>query len=82
MNFLVWIIFTALAGWIASIVMGKNRQMGALANIIVGIIGAFIGGWIMNSFGAAGLTGFNLNSLLVAILGAVVLLFVVGLARR
>ncbi|MBL8090662.1 MAG: GlsB/YeaQ/YmgE family stress response membrane protein [Anaerolineales bacterium] len=82
MNILVWIIFGALAGWIASIVMGKNRQMGALANIIVGIIGAFIGGWIMNQFGAAGVTGFNLNSLLVAILGAIVLLFVIGLVRR
>lgn len=82
MNFLVWIIFGALAGWLASMVMGKNRQMGALANIIVGILGAFIGGWIMNSFGAAGVTGFNLQSILVAILGAVVLLFIVGLVRR
>lgn len=82
MNILVWIIFGALAGWIASIVMGRNRQMGALANIIVGIVGAFIGGWIMNQFGAAGVTGFNVNSLLVAILGAIVLLFVVGLVRR
>lgn len=82
MNILVWIIFGAIAGWIASIIMNKNRQMGALANIIVGIVGAFIGGWIMNSFGAAGVTGFNLQSLLVAILGAVVLLFIVGLVRR
>ena len=82
MNFLVWIIFGALAGWLASIVMGKNRQMGALANIIVGIIGAFLGGWIMNSFGAAGVTGFNVQSILVAVIGAMVLLFVVGLVRR
>lgn len=82
MNILVWIIFGALAGWLASIVMGANRQMGALANIIVGILGAVIGGWIMNQFGAAGVTGFNLNSLLVAILGAIVLLFTVGLFRR
>lgn len=82
MNILAWIIFGALAGWLASIVMGKNRQMGALANIIVGIIGAFLGGWIMNQFGAAGVTGFNLPSLLVAILGAIVLLFLVGLFRR
>jgi uncharacterized membrane protein YeaQ/YmgE (transglycosylase-associated protein family) len=82
MNILVWIIFGAIAGWIASIIMNKNRQMGALANIIVGIVGAFLGGWIMNSFGAAGVTGFNLQSLLVAILGAVVLLFIVGLVRR
>ena len=52
MNFIVWIIFGALAGWIASIIMGKNAQMGAFANIFVGIVGAFIGGFIMNRFGA------------------------------
>ena len=54
MNIFVWIIFGAIAGWIASIVMGKNRQMGAIANIIVGIIGAFLGGYIMQFFGAQG----------------------------
>jgi uncharacterized membrane protein YeaQ/YmgE (transglycosylase-associated protein family) len=79
MNWLVWIIFGALAGWIASIIMKKNRKMGAIANIIVGIAGAFIGGYIMEFFGAAGMTGFNFYSLFVAILGAVVLLWVVGL---
>ena len=82
MNFLVWIIFGALAGWIASIVMGKNKQMGALANIIVGIIGAWLGGWIMGLFGYQGVTGFNLPSILIAIGGAIVLLFIVGLVRR
>ena len=71
MNFIVWIIFGALAGWIASMVMGKNAQMGALANIVVGIVGALIGGFLMtNVFGAQGVTGFNLTSLLVAIVGA------------
>jgi len=82
MNFLVWIIFGALAGWIASMVMGKNKQMGAIANIIVGIIGAWLGSWLMGLFGAQGVTGFNLQSIVVAIVGAVVLLFVVGLVRR
>jgi uncharacterized membrane protein YeaQ/YmgE (transglycosylase-associated protein family) len=82
MNFIVWIIFGALAGWIASMVMGKNKQMGAIANIIVGIIGAFLGGRLMSFFGGQGVTGFNLPSLIVAIVGAVVLLFVVGLFRR
>ena len=82
MNYLVWIIFGAIAGWIASIVMGRNKKMGAIANIVVGIIGAFIGGFIMDFFGAQGVTGFNLPSLIVAIVGAVVLLFVVGLFRR
>ena len=82
MNFLVWIIFGAIAGWIASIIMGKNKKMGAIANIIVGIIGAFIGGSIMNFFGAQGVTGFNFSSFLVAVVGAVVLLFVVGLFSK
>lgn len=79
MNFLAWIIFGALAGWIASIIMGKNKRMGAIANIVVGIIGAFIGGLIMNFFGAQGVTGFNFPSFIVAVVGAIVLLFVVGL---
>jgi len=82
MNIFLWIIFGAIAGWIASIVMGKNRKMGAIANIVVGIIGAFVGGYIMQFFGMQGVTGFNLPSLLVAIVGAVVLLWVVGLFTR
>ncbi len=82
MNILAWIIFGALAGWIASIIMKKNKQMGAIANIVVGIIGAFLGGAIMNFLGYQGVTGFDLWSFLVAVIGAVVLLFIVGLIRR
>ena len=81
-NILVWIIIGGLAGWIASMIMGRDAQMGAVANIVVGIIGALIGGFIMNQFGQAGATGFNLYSLLVDILGAVVLLFIVSLVQR
>jgi uncharacterized membrane protein YeaQ/YmgE (transglycosylase-associated protein family) len=77
MNWLVWIIFGALAGWIASMITGKNKKMGALANIVVGIIGAFIGGWIMQLLRRAR-RHLQPASLLVAIVGAVVLLFVVG----
>ncbi|MAT43045.1 MAG: GlsB/YeaQ/YmgE family stress response membrane protein [Anaerolineaceae bacterium] len=82
MNILVWIIVGALAGWIASKIMRRDAEMGALANIVVGILGAIIGGFIMNALGGSGFTGFNLYSLLVAIGGAVVLLFIVGLFRR
>ncbi len=82
MNIIFWIVLGALAGWIASMIMGRNAQMGAVANIVVGIIGALIGGFIMNSLGGPGVTGFNLYSVLVAIGGAVVLLFIVGLFRR
>ncbi len=56
--------------------MGTDAQQGALGNIIVGILGAFIGGLVMNSFGQPGVTGFNLGSTLVAVLGAVILLWV------
>lgn len=82
MNILVWIIFGAIAGWLASTIMGRNAQMGAIANIIVGIIGSVIGGFIMTAFGSAGVTGFNLYSMIVAVLGAVVLLFLAGLFRQ
>jgi uncharacterized membrane protein YeaQ/YmgE (transglycosylase-associated protein family) len=82
MNFIAWIFFGAIAGWIASIITGRNAQMGACANIIVGIVGALIGGFVMQSFGAQGITGFNLSSMIVAILGAVALLFVTGLFGR
>jgi uncharacterized membrane protein YeaQ/YmgE (transglycosylase-associated protein family) len=58
---------------------GQEQKMGALANIVTGIIGAFLGGAIMNTFGYQGFTGFNIWSLLVAIGGAVVLIWVVGL---
>lgn len=79
---IVWILLGALAGWIASMIMGTNASMGAGANIVVGIIGAIIGGLIMNALGGPGVTGFNLYSILVAIGGAIVLLFLVGLFRR
>ena len=82
LNIILWILFGALAGWIASMIMGRNASMGALANIIVGIIGAFLGGIIMNALGFGGTTGFNLYSLVVAVLGAIILLFLVGLFRR
>lgn len=81
-NLILWILMGALAGWIASMVMHRDAQMGAVANIIVGIVGAIIGGYLMSFFGASGVTGFNLYSLLVATFGAVVLLFLIGLVRR
>ena len=82
MNIFIWILFGAIAGWIASIIMGRNAQMGAIANIVVGIVGAIIGGFIMSVFGSVGVTGFNFYSIFVAVLGATVLLFLTGLFRR
>jgi uncharacterized membrane protein YeaQ/YmgE (transglycosylase-associated protein family) len=81
MGFLAWIVLGGAAGWIASMIMHTNASQGIILNIIVGIIGAFIGGFAFNFFGGAGVTGFNLYSLLVSILGAVVLLYVTKIVR-
>ena len=79
MGWISWIILGGIAGWIASIIAGTNRQMGIVANVVVGIVGALIGGFIMSAIGASDINGFNLYSLLVAILGAVILLWIVKL---
>jgi len=76
MGIIAWIIFGALAGWIASMLAGTNAQQGLLGNIIVGIIGAVVGGVIFEFLGGEGITGFNLWSMLVAIFGAVLLLMI------
>lgn len=82
MNILLWVIMGAAAGWIASLVMGTNERQGIILDIAVGIVGAIAGGWLMSFFGQPGVTGFNIYSLLVSVLGAVALLFVVKLFRR
>lgn len=78
MGLLSWIIVGGLAGWIASMIMKTNESMGFVANIVVGVIGAFIGGFVVSLFGKTGVTGFNLWSLIVAVLGAVILIWIVG----
>jgi uncharacterized membrane protein YeaQ/YmgE (transglycosylase-associated protein family) len=75
MSFLLWIVLGALAGWIASIVMRTDEQQGWLMNIVMGIVGAFVGGLVMNLLGQPGVTGFDLYSILVAIGGAVLLIW-------
>ncbi len=80
MNILLWIIFGGIAGAIASFITGTSR--GILGDIIIGIIGAFLGGWIVTLFGAEPVTGFNLSSLLVAVLGSVVLIWIFHMVRR
>jgi len=79
MGIIGWIILGGLAGWIASIIAGTNARQGLLSNIIIGILGAFLGGYILSLLGVDGITGFNLWSLLVAVLGAVVALFLSSL---
>jgi uncharacterized membrane protein YeaQ/YmgE (transglycosylase-associated protein family) len=81
MGFLAWIVLGGVAGWIASMIMHTDASQGIILNVVVGIVGAFIGGFAFNFFGGAGVTGFNLYSLLVSILGAVVLLYVTKIVR-
>lgn len=83
MDFIIWIILGAIAGWIASIIMKTDGEQNLIGDIIVGILGAVVGGVVMNMFGAAGTTGFNFYSLFVAILGAVIVLAIYkALTRR
>jgi uncharacterized membrane protein YeaQ/YmgE (transglycosylase-associated protein family) len=82
MGWLAWLIVGALAGWLASIVMRTNGSQGLLLDIIVGIIGAFIGGFLFNIIGAPGVTGFNIWSVFVAFIGAIVLLGILRMFSR
>ena len=82
MGILLWIIFGALVGWVASLIMGTDAQQGAVMNIIVGVVGAVLGGWLMSYFGETGVTGFNIYSFLVALGGAVILIAIVRTVRR
>ncbi len=72
MDILLWIVLGALAGWIASMIMKSSH--GVLMDVILGIIGGFVGGFIMNVLGQPGVTGFNIYSIIVAVIGASVLI--------
>ena len=72
MSLILWIIFGALVGWVASIIMKTNSQQGAMANIGVGIVGALIGGFAMSLAGGSSLIGFDLYSFLVSLGGAII----------
>ena len=82
MNILLWIIFGGLAGWIGSLVARTNESQGLILNIVVGIVGAFLGGFLFSFFSAAGITGFNLYSMLVAVVGSIVLLLITRAVAR
>ena len=78
MGILAWIVLGGLAGWIASMIAGNNESQGLLGNIAIGILGGFLGGFIISLVGGEGVTGFNLWSLLVAVGGACLLLLILG----
>ena len=81
MSFLAWIVLGLIAGFIASKIVNKQGE-GFFLDIILGIVGAVAGGWIFSAFGAQGVTGVNLYSILVAVIGAVVVLVVYHALRR
>lgn len=81
MEILYYIVLGGLAGWLASIVMKTNAQMGIIANVVVGIVGAVIGGFIFGLLGAD-TDGSFLYSLIVAFVGAVILLWLVKQVKR
>lgn len=81
MGFILWIVVGGIVGWLASIIMRTDAQQGIFLNIIVGIVGAFIGGLIVSG-GSINDNPLNLTSFLVSLLGAVILLAIINLIRR
>lgn len=77
MSIIVWIIIGGLAGWVGNMIM--KSEGGLIRNIVTGIIGALIGGFVMNFFGFDGVTGFNLWTFVVALLGSIILIAIINL---
>jgi uncharacterized membrane protein YeaQ/YmgE (transglycosylase-associated protein family) len=85
MLFIIWIVIGGILGWLASIVMKTDAEQGMLLNIVVGIVGAFLGGWLLSPLlggGTINSDDFSAGSLLISFLGAVILLAIVNLLRR
>ena len=85
MNFIIWIVIGGLIGWAASIVMKTDAQQGVVLNVVVGIVGALVGGWLLSPLfgtGTINQNDFSLASLVFSLLGAIILLAVVNLLRR
>jgi uncharacterized membrane protein YeaQ/YmgE (transglycosylase-associated protein family) len=85
MNFIIWIVVGGILGWLASLVMRTDASQGLLLNVVVGIVGALLGGWLLAPLfgtGTINQNDFSISSLLVSFLGAVILLAIVNLLRR
>lgn len=85
MNFIIWIVVGGILGWLASMVMKTDAEQGMILNVVVGIVGAFLGGWLLAPLfgtGTINADDFSITSLLVSFLGAVILLAIVNLLRR
>ena len=85
MNFIIWLIVGGLIGWVASMIMKTDAQQGVLLNIVVGIVGAMLGGWLVSPLLGAGTinqSDFSIGGLLVSLVGAIILLAIINLFRR
>jgi uncharacterized membrane protein YeaQ/YmgE (transglycosylase-associated protein family) len=85
MNFIVWLIIGGLIGWVASLIMKTDAQQGMILNIVVGIVGAFLGGWLISPLvgvGTINQNNFSIPAMLVSLVGAVLLLAIVKMIRR
>jgi uncharacterized membrane protein YeaQ/YmgE (transglycosylase-associated protein family) len=85
MNFIIWLVVGGLIGWLASVLMKTNDQQGILLNVVVGIVGAMLGGWLISPLvgvGTINQSNFSLPALLVSLVGAAILLAIVNLVRR
>jgi len=85
MNLIIWLIVGGLLGWVASLVMRTDARQGVILNVVVGIVGALLGGWLLSPLLGAGTVNqgdFSLPGLLISLGGAIILLFVVNLVRR
>jgi uncharacterized membrane protein YeaQ/YmgE (transglycosylase-associated protein family) len=85
MNLLIWLVVGGVIGWLASLIMRTDAQQGILLNVVVGIVGALLGGWLISPLlgvGTINQSSFSIGSLVVSLIGAVILLAIVNLFRR
>jgi uncharacterized membrane protein YeaQ/YmgE (transglycosylase-associated protein family) len=85
MNFIIWLVVGGVIGWLASIIMKTNAQQGLFLNVIVGIVGSLLGGWLISPLIGAGTinqSDFSIAGLFVSLVGAVILLAIINLFRR
>ena len=84
MGLIIWLIVGGIVGWLASMIMKTDGQQGIILNVVVGIVGAFIGGWLISPLVGMGTInqGFSIGSLVVSLIGAIILLAIVNLFRR
>ncbi|HUP08115.1 MAG TPA: GlsB/YeaQ/YmgE family stress response membrane protein [Caldimonas sp.] len=85
MNFIIWLIVGGLIGWVASMIMRTDAQQGVVLNVVVGIVGAFLGGWLiapMIGSGTINSNDFSIYGLISSLIGAIILLAIVNLFRR